>query len=241
MIVIPAIDLKGGKCVRLFQGDYDKVTVFSDNPAEMAKQWVEQGASYLHLVDLDGAAIGRSENLEAVEAILNTVQIPCELGGGLRDIESIAALISLGIDRVILGTVALENPLLVAEACQLWPGRIVVGIDALKGMVATRGWKQVSHIKALDLAKDMVSYGVARIIYTDIERDGTLTQPNYEETAEMVKRVDVPVIASGGVASLENIEGLLPTGAEAVIVGRALYDGKLNLAEAIRLAEGREV
>lgn len=227
--------------MRLFQGDYAKVTVFSDKPAEMARQWVEQGASYLHLVDLDGAALGRSENLAAVEEIMGAVPVPCELGGGLRDIESIATLISMGIDRVILGTLALENPLLVAEACQLWPGRIVVGIDARKGMVATRGWKQLTHVKALDLAREMVGYGVARIIYTDIERDGTLTQPNYEETTEMVKGVDVPVIASGGVASLEHIEGLLPSGAEAVIVGRALYDGKLDLKEAIRVAEGREV
>ena len=240
MIIIPAIDIVGGKCVRLFQGDYEKVTVFSPDPAEMARHWVNQGATYLHLVDLDGAKAGQPKNLEAIQTIIDAVPIPCELGGGLRDLEAIAAALALGIDRVILGTVAIENPALVEEANQLWPGRIVVGIDARRGLVATHGWQHTSHIKAIDLGKDVAAIGASRVIYTDIERDGTLTQPNYLEIAEMVKALDIPVIASGGVASIEHIIDLLPTGVEAVIVGRALYEGTLDLAEAIALAQGRD-
>lgn len=226
--------------MRLYQGDYERMTVFSDDPVEMARQWVGQGASYLHLVDLDGALAGRVQNLVIVRAIVEAISVPCELGGGIRDLETIATLLAMGVDRVVLGTAALENRRLVEEACQRWPGRVVAGIDARKGLVATRGWQHTTTVEALDLARDMVACGVSRLIYTDIERDGTLTQPNYEAVAELARSVAVPVIASGGVARLEHVEALLATGVEGIIVGRALYDGTLDLGEAIRLAEGRK-
>lgn len=241
MIIIPAIDIKDGQCVRLYQGDYSQVTVFSDDPVEMARHWVRQGGSYLHLVDLDGAAQGEPRNLEVVRAIVEAVEVPCELGGGIRDLENIARLLAIGMDRVILGTAALEDRALVEEACRRWPGRIVVGIDARNGLVATHGWQRVSSVPAIDLGRDVVTRGVSRIIYTDIERDGTLTQPNYAAVAELAHSLSVPVIASGGVANLQHIEALLATGVEGVIIGRALYAGTLDLKEAIRLAEGRPV
>lgn len=241
MIIIPAIDIKDGRCVRLYQGDYSQVTVFSDDPVAMARHWVRQGGSYLHLVDLDGAARGEPCNLQVVRAIVEAIDVPCELGGGIRDLETVATLLAIGLDRVILGTAALENPELVAEACQRWPGRIVVGIDARNGLVATHGWQRLSSVRAIDLGRDVVNHGVSRIIYTDIERDGTLTQPNYAAVAEFARSLPVPVIASGGVANLRHIEALLATGVEGVVVGRALYAGTLDLMEAIRLAEGRSV
>lgn len=241
MIIIPAIDIKDGHCVRLYQGDYSQVTVFSDDPVAMARHWVRQGSSYLHLVDLDGAARGEPCNLQVVRAIVEAIDVPCELGGGIRDLETVANLLAIGLDRVILGTAALENPELVAEACQRWPGRIVVGIDARNGLVATHGWQRLSSVRAIDLGRDVVNHGVSRIIYTDIERDGTLTQPNYAAVAEFARSLPVPVIASGGVANMQHIEALLATGVEGVVVGRALYAGTLDLMEAIRLAEGRSV
>lgn len=240
MIVIPAIDIKDGQCVRLYQGDFEQVTVFCNDPVQMAKRWVSEGARYLHLVDLDGAAKGYVHNLAVVKAVVESAGVPCELGGGIRDLDTIDSLLALGVDRVILGTAALENQQLVEESCQRWPGRIAVGIDARKGLVATHGWRKTSRVQAMHLAREMVSLGVPRIIYTDIERDGTLTQPNYDAVAELARGLPIPVIASGGVTSLDHIAALLATGAEGVIVGRALYAGTLSLPEAIRLAEGSQ-
>lgn len=240
MLIIPAIDIKGGQCVRLYQGDYGRVTVFSNDPGEVALRWQTEGALYLHIVDLDGAASGRPMNMMSVFNILETTHMPCELGGGLRDIDAIATAFELGVDRVIVGTTALEHRPTLEEACRLWPGRIVAGIDARGGMVASHGWTHISDRNAVDVALELADTGISRVIYTDIERDGTLTQPNYAATREMVAALKVPVIASGGVATLSHIAELMTTGVEGVIVGRALYEETLDLREAIRLAEGRE-
>lgn len=239
MYVIPAIDIKDGKCVRLYQGDYDQVTVFSTEPATVARAWQEQGAAMLHVVDLNGAASGAGSNSSIVREICQTVSIPVELGGGIRDLATIEAVFSIGVARVILGTVAVEHPALVFEACQRWDERIIVGIDARDGMVATRGWKETSAVNALDLACQMVKLGVKRFVYTDIDRDCTLTEPNYGAIRELVQAVPVPVIASGGVASVEQIERLRDTGAEAVIVGMALYSGAVDLRLADEVLKGK--
>ena len=238
MYIIPAIDIKDGQCVRLYQGDYNQVTVFATDPVSVAKAWEEQGAVMLHVVDLDGAAAGTTRNLAKIKEICNAVTVPVELGGGIRDIETIEGILAAGIERVILGTAAVEEPMLVYDACRLWGERIVVGIDAREGLVATRGWKETSSVHALDLAKNLVDLGARRFIYTDISRDGTLTEPNYSAIRELVNAVPVPVIASGGVASIEHIERLRDTGAEAVIVGKALYTGAVDLRHANELTKG---
>ena len=240
MIVIPAIDLKNGQCVRLEQGLMEKDTVYSDNPAAMARHWQDEGGELLHLVDLDGAFAGVPKNREAIQAIVAAVDIPTELGGGIRDLETIEAYLSLGIDRVILGTVAKENPALVGEACRRFPGRIVVGIDAKEGMVAVRGWAEVTEKKAIDLAREMEAFGVAAIIYTDIARDGMMQGPNLEATAALAEAISIPVIASGGVSCLEDIRNLLQieaSGVAGVITGKAIYTGSLNLREAVALTK----
>ena len=242
MIVIPAIDLKVGKCVRLEQGLMEKDTVYSDNPAEMARHWQAEGGELLHLVDLDGAFAGVPKNREAIQAIVAAVDIPTELGGGIRDLETIEAYLSLGIDRVILGTVAKENPALVGEACRRFPGRIVVGIDAKGGLVAVRGWAEMTEKKAIDLAREMEGLGVTAIIYTDIARDGMMQGPNLEATAALAEAISIPVIASGGVSSLDDIRNLLKieaSGIEGVITGKAIYTGSLNLREAVELTKGK--
>jgi phosphoribosylformimino-5-aminoimidazole carboxamide ribotide isomerase len=242
MIVIPAIDLKEGKCVRLEQGLMEKDTVYSDNPAEMARHWQDEGGELLHLVDLDGAFAGVPKNREAIQAIVAAVDIPTELGGGIRDLETIEAYLSLGIDRVILGTVAKENPALVGEACRRFPGRIVVGIDAKGGLVAVRGWAEMTAKKAIDLAQEMEGLGVTAIIYTDIARDGMMQGPNLEATAALAEALSIPVIASGGVSSLDDIRNLLKieaSGIEGVITGKAIYTGALNLREAVALTKQR--
>ena len=237
MEVIPAIDLLDGKCVRLYQGDYEKSQVFNDNPAEVAKQWVEQGATRLHVVDLDGAKAGKTSNLAAIEAIVQAVSVPIQVGGGLRDRHSVAQLLSLGVQRAILGTVAVEKPDLVSELANDFPGQIVVGIDARNGKVATRGWLETSEVAAIDLAQDMVKRGAAAIIYTDIHRDGTLSGPNLDSLRELTNAVKIPVIASGGVSSLTDLLSLLSLeslGVMGAIVGRAIYTGDVNLTEAIQ-------
>ena len=242
MIVIPAIDLKEGKCVRLEQGLMEKDTVYSDNPAEMARHWQAEGGELLHLVDLDGAFAGVPKNREAIQAIVAAVDIPTELGGGIRDLETIEAYLSLGIDRVILGTVAKENPAMVGEACRRFPGRIVVGIDAKGGLVAVRGWAEMTEKKAIDLAREMEGLGVTAIIYTDIARDGMMQGPNLEATAALAEAISIPVIASGGVSSLDDIRNLLKieaSGIEGVITGKAIYTGSLNLREAVELTKGK--
>ncbi|AFY78166.1 MAG: 1-(5-phosphoribosyl)-5-[(5-phosphoribosylamino)methylideneamino]imidazole-4-carboxamide isomerase [Hydrococcus sp. C42_A2020_068] len=237
MEVIPAIDLLDGKCVRLYQGDYTRSQVFNENPVEVARQWVEEGATRLHVVDLDGAKQGKPANLKAVEAIVKAVSLPVQVGGGLRDRDSASQLLALGVDRVILGTVAVENPQLVAQLCGEFPQKIVVGIDARNGKVATRGWLETSEVDATELARRMAQQGVAAIIYTDIHRDGTLTGPNKVALRELAEAVDIPIIASGGVSSLTDLLSLLslePVGVTGVIVGRALYTGDVKLSEAVR-------
>jgi phosphoribosylformimino-5-aminoimidazole carboxamide ribotide isomerase len=237
MEVIPAIDLLEGKCVRLYQGDYDRSQVFNDNPVEVARQWAMQGATRLHVVDLDGAKIGKPVNLEAIEAIVRVVGIPVQVGGGLRDGDSVSRLLSLGVDRVILGTIAVENPQLVTQLCKQFPQKIVVGIDARNGKVATRGWLETSEVEATELALRMAAQGVAAIIYTDIHRDGTLGGPNMEALKELAQAIDLPVIASGGISSLTDLLSLLslePYGVTGAIVGRAIYTGDLSLTEAVR-------
>ncbi len=240
MIVLPAIDLKNGQCVRLEQGLMEKDTVYSDDPAAMARHWQDEGGEFLHLVDLDGAFAGVPKNREAIEAIVAAVDIPTELGGGIRDLETIEAYLKLGVDRVILGTVAKENPELVAEACRRFPGQIVVGIDAKNGLVAVRGWAEVTEKKAIDLAREMEGFGVTAIIYTDIARDGMMQGPNLEATAALAEAISIPVIASGGVSSLDDIRNLLKieaSGVSGVITGKAIYSGSLNLREAVALTK----
>ena len=237
MEVIPAIDLLDGKCVRLYQGDYERSQIFNENPVAVARQWVAQGATRLHVVDLDGAKQGQPVNLAAIEAIVAAVSVPVQIGGGLRDRDRVSQLLAQGVDRVILGTVAVENPQLVSQLCAEFPQKIVAGIDARNGKVATRGWLETSEVEATELARKMAAQGVAAIIYTDIHRDGTLTGPNKTALRELATAIDIPVIASGGVSSLTDLLSLLslePAGVKGVIVGRALYTGDINLSEAVR-------
>lgn len=242
MEVIPAIDLLEGRCVRLYQGDYQKSEIFNENPVEVAQQWQEKGATRLHLVDLDGAKQGKSVNMEAIASIIKAISIPVQVGGGLRDRSSIAQLIDLGVDRTIVGTVAVENPELVKQLCQEFPGKIVIGIDAREGKVATRGWLETSEVEATQLAKQFETLAAA-IIYTDIYRDGTLKGPNIPALRELASHINIPVIASGGVSSLTDLLSLLALetlGVTGVIVGRALYTGDVELKEAIAaVGQGR--
>ncbi|GBE03771.1 1-(5-phosphoribosyl)-5-[(5-phosphoribosylamino) methylideneamino] imidazole-4-carboxamide isomerase [bacterium BMS3Abin09] len=236
MIIIPAIDLKDGKCVRLLQGKKDEVTVYSDDPAEMAKKWVDMGARLLHVVDLDGAFSGEQKNIEKIKEIRKAIQIPIQLGGGIRDIKRIEQLADIGVDRMILGTSAAKDPDMVARACEKFECRVLVGIDAKDGKVAVKGWVEVTELDAIKFAKDMESAGAAGIIYTDISRDGMMTGPNIEAMAKMVKNVKIPVIASGGVSKLEDIKNLMQIkDLWGVITGKALYSGALDLKSAIEL------
>jgi phosphoribosylformimino-5-aminoimidazole carboxamide ribotide isomerase len=243
MDVIPAIDLLEGRCVRLYQGDYAQSQVFDENPVAVARQWVEQGAPRLHLVDLDGAKAGHPVNLPVIEAIVRAVDVPVQVGGGLRDRQSVANLLATGVQRAILGTVAVEQPDLVAQLCQEFPGQIVVGIDARNGKVATRGWLETSEVLATELAQRMAQLGAAAIIYTDIHRDGTLQGPNLEALRELASAIAIPVIASGGVSSVTDLLSLLglePSGVTGAIVGRAIYTGDVDLKEALRaVGQGR--
>lgn len=236
MLIIPAIDLKEGTCVRLEQGLMDRATVYSYDPATTAKHWEAQGAELLHVVDLDGAFAGKPKNLDAIRAIRSAVTMPIEVGGGIRDIATIGSLISIGIDRIILGTAAIENPKFVQEACNAFPEKIIVGIDAKDGMVAIKGWAEVTNVKAVELAMQMQEYGVIAVIYTDIKRDGMLIGPNIEATQALARALHIPVIASGGVHTMKDIEDLLAirhAGVSGVITGKAIYSGSLNLREAI--------
>ena len=237
MEVIPAIDLLDGKCVRLYQGDYERSEVFNDNPVTVARNWVEQGATRLHVVDLDGAKEGKTTNLAVIEAIVAAIAIPVQVGGGLRDRASIARLLDLGVQRCIVGTVAVEQPELVQELCQEFPEQIVVGIDARQGKVATRGWLETSEVLATDLAQRMAVAGAAAIIYTDIHRDGTMSGPNMGALRELATAIEIPVIASGGVSSLTDLLSLLalePLGVTGAIVGKAIYTGDVKLTEAVQ-------
>ena len=240
MLVIPAIDLKEGRCVRLEQGLMEKDTVYSDSPAAQARIWQEQGGELLHIVDLDGAFAGVPRNKAAIEDIVQAIDIPTELGGGVRDLATIEAYLQLGIGRVILGTVAKEKPELVQEACRLFPGRIVVGIDASNGFVAVRGWADVTEKKATEMAKEMEGFGVEALIYTDIARDGMMQGPNLEATRALAESIRIPVIASGGVSSLKDIENLMAieaSGVVGVITGKAIYSGALDLQAAVALTK----
>jgi len=241
MILFPAIDLKDGKCVRLKLGDMAEATVFNDDPAAQALAFEAQGFGYLHIVDLNGAFAGRPVNAAAVDAILAAISIPAQLGGGIRELSSIETWLGKGIRRVILGTIAVRDPDLVRRACQEFPGRIAVGIDARQGKVAVEGWAETSELTAIDLARRFEDAGVAAIIYTDIERDGVLKGLNLPATAELARATSIPVIASGGLASIEDVRALLhPEYAilEGAITGRALYDGRLDPQEALALIRG---
>ncbi|WP_029916427.1 1-(5-phosphoribosyl)-5-[(5-phosphoribosylamino)methylideneamino]imidazole-4-carboxamide isomerase [Pelobacter seleniigenes] len=241
MIILPAIDLKEGCCVRLEQGLMEKDTVYHDDPAAQALIWQEQGGEFLHIVDLDGAFAGVPKNREAIKAIVAAIDIPCELGGGVRDLDTIEAYLALGVDRVILGTVAKENPALVEEACRKFPGRIVVGIDAKDGLVAVRGWADVTEKQATELAREMEGFGVEAIIYTDIARDGMMQGPNIKATKALAEAISIPVIASGGVSSLNDIRNLMEieaSGVTGVITGKAIYSGAIDLRKAVALTKG---
>lgn len=237
----PAIDLKNGECVRLQQGDMARVTVFNADPAAQAKQWEDAGFKYLHLVDLDGAFAGKPANAAAVRAIRQAVRLPIQLGGGIRDEATIESWLEAGISRVILGTVAVRNPDLVKAAAKRWPGRVVVGIDARSGRVAVEGWAEASDLDAIDLAKKFVDAGVAAIVYTDIDRDGLLKGVNVAATAAMARAVPIPVIASGGLAGIADLVALKHEAAngaaiDGAILGRALYDGRIDPAAALKEA-----
>ena len=231
--IIPAIDLKGGKCVRLYQGDLSQETIFSQDPVGMARHWESLGAPRLHLVDLDGAATGKLRHLPVVKEILLAIKIPLQLGGGIRHMETIEELMEMGIQRVILGTVAVEEPELVKEACRRFGEAIIVSIDARSDYVATYGWQTTTTITAKEMLNRMASLGVKRFIYTDISRDGTLTQPNFEAIAELVSSTTLPIIASGGISSLSHLKRLSHLGVEGAIVGKALYTGNIRLDEAL--------
>ena len=241
MILYPAIDLKDGQCVRLLRGEMDKATVFSDDPAAQARAFQDAGCEWLHLVDLNGAFAGQPVNAAAVEAILAAVDVPAQLGGGIRDMATIEGLLGKGLERVILGTVAVEDPALVRQAAAAFPGRVAVGIDARDGMVATKGWAEKTDVNAIDLARSFEDAGVAAIVYTDINRDGAMAGPNVAATAALARAVAIPVIASGGVSSLTDLKALKDCGAplNGAISGRALYDGALDLGHAIALLKDR--
>ncbi len=239
MMVIPAIDLKDGKCVRLYKGRMDEATVYSDDPLETAKNWERLGAELLHVVDLNGAFAGSPQNEKAIQGIVNALSIPVQVGGGIRDMGTIKRLIDMGVDRIILGTAAVKNPALVACACAVYGERIVLGLDAKDGKVAVEGWDEDSGVEALQLALEMKELGVERIIFTDTSLDGTLEGCNVDSTRELAENTGLKVIASGGVASMEDIKKLMeiePYGVEGVITGKAIYSGKLDFAEAVLLA-----
>lgn len=238
MLVIPAIDLKKGQCVRLEQGLMDRDTVYSDDPAAMARHWQDEGGELLHLVDLDGAFAGVPKNKEAILSIVKAVDIPVELGGGIRDLKTIEAYLQLGINQVILGTIAQENPEIVRQACRQFPDKVIVGIDAKDGFVAVRGWSEMTSKRASEMAKELEGFGVSAIIYTDIARDGMLQGPNIETTRLLAEAISIPVIASGGVSSLEDIKNLMQiesAGVKGVITGKAIYSGSLNLKDAVAM------
>jgi phosphoribosylformimino-5-aminoimidazole carboxamide ribotide isomerase len=240
MILYPAIDLKDGQCVRLLRGEMDAATVFNDDPAAQAAAFQAAGCRWVHLVDLNGAFAGKTVNGAAVEAILSRVSVPCQLGGGIRDMAAIEAWLAKSLARVILGTVAVRDPQLVKDAARAFPGRVAVGVDARGGMVAVEGWAETTDLTAVDLAKRFEDAGVAALIYTDIDRDGAMQGPNVAATAALARAVSIPVIASGGVSSYDDLRALKDCGAplDGVISGRALYDGRIDVAQAVRLLEG---
>jgi phosphoribosylformimino-5-aminoimidazole carboxamide ribotide isomerase len=239
VLILPAIDLRGGQCVRLRQGDYAQETVFGDDPAAMARHWVEQGARWLHLVDLDGAREGKPVNGDSVQRIVAASGVPCQLGGGLRTEADIETALAWGVTRVVIGTRALKAPGWFQKVCERWPGKIVLGIDAKDGRVATEGWLEVSEISALELAQRCAAWPLAAIVYTDISRDGMLQGANVEAMAAMAAAVSLPVIASGGVTSLDDVRRLAERHLAGCIIGRALYEGSINLTDALEIGSPR--
>lgn len=235
MRLYPAIDIIGGQCVRLSQGDYQKKTTYAENPLEVAKRWEKLGGEFLHLVDLDGAKAGNMPNFDLISSIARELSVPVEIGGGIRNMDAVVRYLESGVYRVILGTAAIRNPEFVKEAVARYGERIVVGIDAKDGMVAVSGWEEVSSVSALDLAKQMESVGVKTVIYTDIATDGMLQGPNVAAMKEMIEAVSMDVVASGGVSSLADLDALSKTGVEGAIVGKALYTGHIELPDAIAL------
>jgi phosphoribosylformimino-5-aminoimidazole carboxamide ribotide isomerase len=238
MLVIPAIDLKDGKCVRLIQGKRDSVTTYSSDPAETARQWESYGAKLLHIVDLDGAFTGNQKNIDAIIKIKKSVKIGLQVGGGIRKIGNIINLFSAGIEKIIIGTAAIEDPEFLTDSCRKYPGRILTGIDAKEGMVAIRGWEEITSLTARELARRLEIIGIAGIIYTDIARDGMLSGPNIEAIEEIVKNVKIPVIASGGISCIDDIKNLMKIkNLWGVITGKAIYSGALDLKKAIEIAK----
>lgn len=243
MEVIPAIDLRGGRCVRLYQGDFAQETVFATDPAAVARRWEEAGAPRLHVVDLDGAAHGKPQNLEAIKSILKAVKLPVQVGGGIRRRDTVALLLGLGVRRVVLGTAAVETPALAQRVCRMFGEAVIIGIDAREGRVAIRGWQEGTALRAEALATRMEALGARRFIYTDIAQDGTLQGPNLKTVGAFVKATRLPVIASGGVATVQHLLELARLGVEGAIVGQALYTGGLDLSEALAAVKdpkGRE-
>jgi phosphoribosylformimino-5-aminoimidazole carboxamide ribotide isomerase len=242
MIIIPAVDIKNGRCVRLVQGRMEDETVFSDDPAAMALKWSQAGAELIHVIDLDGAFDQRPRNIEAIKKILQTVDTPIQLGGGIRNEQTVRAFLDMGVSRVIIGTEAIKDPEFVEQSAGCYPGRIVVAIDARDGRVAIEGWTETTRIMAVDLAKRFENCGVAAINFTDIYRDGMQTGPNIEQTRRLAQAVNIPVVASGGVATIEDIQNLLPleaVGVIGVITGKALYSGALDFKEALAAAQSK--
>lgn len=237
MIIIPAVDIKNGKCVRLVQGRKEDETIFSDDPAAMAQRWAQAGAELIHVIDLDGAFEKSPQNLDAVKKIVETVDAPIQLGGGIRNEQTVRRFLDMGVERLIIGTEAIHHPEFVERISKIYPGRIVVGIDARQGLVAIEGWTETTRIKAVDLAKRFENCGLAAVNFTDIYRDGMQTGPNIEETRRLAEAIDIPVVASGGVATLRDIHNLLPleaVGVVGIITGKALYSGTLDFKEALR-------
>jgi phosphoribosylformimino-5-aminoimidazole carboxamide ribotide isomerase len=240
MIIIPAVDIKQGKCVRLLQGRMEDTTQYSEDPLKMAQRWEKEGASLIHVVDLDGAFAKEVRNLKTIQTILSGITVPIQVGGGIRDLKTIELYINMGVSRIIIGSEALYNPDFVKEACLKFKDHIVVGIDARNGKVAVEGWSRTSETKAVDLAKEFESCGVVAINFTDIHRDGMQTGPNIEETAALAEAVSIPIIASGGVSTIQDIKNLLKIeskGVAGIITGKALYEGTLDLKEAIRISK----
>jgi len=242
MIVIPAVDIKNGKCVRLLQGRMEDETIFSDDPAAMAQKWANSGAELIHVVDLDGAFEKSPRNIDAVKKILDSVDVPIQVGGGIRNLQTIQVFMDLGVERVIIGTEAIRNPAFVKQAAKAFDGRIVVGIDARDGHVAVEGWTETTRVKAVDLARRFEDCGLAAINFTDIQRDGMQTGPNIEQTRRLAESISIPVVASGGVACLDDIKSLLPleaVGVVGVITGKALYSGTLDFKAALEVARSK--
>ena len=237
MLILPAIDLRGGKCVRLRQGDYSQETVFGDDPVGMARRWVSQGARALHLVDLDGAKVGEPVNGDVIQQIVESVDVPCQVGGGLRTEADIARTLERGVARVVLGTRALQDPAWVRQMAQEYPKRIVLGLDAREGKVATHGWLTTTNLTVLDVAREFANWPLYAIVFTDIARDGMLAGPNVDALADLAAAVPVPVIASGGVTTLQNVRDLLDRKLFGCIIGRALYEGQIDLSAVLELVE----